>query len=848
MLSFPFDRPTVAVATAALMAPLSLVATPANKAALEKHFGEFLPASLESCATCHVRAHPKGAETLEDFPHNSFGRRLAALGEGKPLARRLEAVAGQDSDGDGVGNRDEVLAGSAPGDPDSTARPDEDRLAAWATFQERYRWRPFQPVERPEVPEAGGDWVRDPIDAFIAARHGEERLGPNPEASRGTWLRRVTLDLTGLSPTPEERAAFLADESESAHEKVVDRLLDSPTYAERWARHWMDVWRYSDWAGYRDSLRESQRHIWHWRDWIVESLDADKGYDRMAIEMLAADELFPGDREALRATGYLARNFFRDRNQWMDNVVTHTSQGFLGLTVGCAKCHDHMYDPISMRDYYAMRAIFESYHVRTDRVPGELDVMEAGLPRAYDRSLDPSTWMFERGDERRPIKDEAIPPHPPEALGGEFEVEPVDLPRYAEHPGRRPSVRKDLLAAVEQRLADADADLQRAAIEREREALRAEFEVEDLEDADKKGEPEWRAAAKKLVELQRRRGLAKAEWQLESSRAKQASAEAALGKAESKSAQSKAKKKLSDAKKQINEAEKALATAREAMEAEVTTEYEPREQESYPGKSTGRRTAFARWLVDRENPLAARVAVNHIWLRHFGRALVPTVNEFGAHGSEPTHPALLDWLAAEFMESGWSMKQLHRRIVLSATYRMASTPHEEHAAIDPDNVHYWRMPYRRMEGEIVRDNLLHVAGALDRTRGGPDIPHTEAQTSKRRSLYFRHAHEKLVEFVQIFDGPKVTECYRRDSTVQPHQALALANSRLTFDQSEALADELTSAVSDDDRAFVERAYLRILARPPKEEERRLCLEFLEDSERKNLVMVLFNHNEFLTIR
>jgi len=836
-----------------LLVPFFAVATPANKAALEKYFGDFLPASLESCATCHVRSHPNGAETLEDFPHNSFGRELASLGEEKPLTRRLETVAGQDSDGDGVGNREEVLAGSAPGDPESTARPGEDRLAAWGEFQDRYRWRPFHPVQRPDVPDAGREWARDPMDAFIAARHGEEGLGPNglepnPEASRETWLRRVTLDLTGLSPTPGERAAFLADESESAHEKVVDRLLDSPAYGERWARHWMDVWRYSDWAGYRDSLRESQRHIWHWRDWIVESLEADKGYDRMAVEMLAADELFPGDREALRATGFLARNYFRNRNQWMDNVVTHTSQGFLGLTVGCAKCHDHMYDPISMRDYYAMRAIFEPYHVRTDRVPGELDVMEAGLPRAYDRSPDASTWLFERGDERRPVKDEAIPPHPPEALGGEFEVEPVDLPRFAQNPSRRPSVREDLLAAVEKRLADAEKELRRTAIEREREALRAEFGVEDLEDAGKKGEAEWKAAAKELVELQRRRDLAKAEWRLESSRAKQSSAEAAMEKAESKSGKSKAKKKLADAKKEITEAEKALAAARKAMKAEVTTKYEPREQESYPGKSSGRRTAFARWLVDRENPLAARVAVNHIWLRHFGQALVPTVNEFGAHGSEPTHPALLDWLAAEFMESGWSMKKLHRRIVLSATYRMASTPHEANAAADPDNVHYWRMPYRRMEGEIVRDNLLHVAGTLDRTRGGPDIPHTEAQTSKRRSLYLRHAHEKLVEFVQIFDGPKVTECYRRDTTVQPHQALALANSRLTFDQSEVLADELTSAVSDDDRAFVERAYLRILARPPKEEERRLCLEFLEDSERKNLVMVLFNHNEFLTIR
>ena len=217
-------------------------------------------------------------------------------------------------------------------------------------------------------------------------------------------------DLIGLAPTPNERDAYLNDTFPDAYERMVNRLLERPEYGERWARHWMDIWRYSDWAGYKAALRDSQRHIWHWRDWIVESLNADKPYDQMIREMIAADELHPEDADKLRGTGYLARHYFANRQQWMDNVVTHTSQAFLGITLGCSKCHDHMYDDFPMKDYYAMRAIFESYNVRTDRVAGQLDIMRDGIPRAYDQSVTSKTYMFERGDERRPIRDQAIQP------------------------------------------------------------------------------------------------------------------------------------------------------------------------------------------------------------------------------------------------------------------------------------------------------------------------------------------------------------------------------------------------------------------------------------------------------
>ncbi len=273
--------------------------------------------------------------------------------------------------------------------------------------------------------------MRNPIDAFIAAEHESRGLTPRPEASRPVLLRRLYLDLTGLPPTPDELHAFLDDESADAYEKVVDRLLASPRYGERWGRHWMDVWRYSDWAGWGKQVRDSQPHIWHWRDWIVESLNRDKPYDRMIVEMLAADEASPDDLDALRATGYLARNFkLLSREKWMQDVVDHTGQAFLGVTLGCARCHDHMYDPILQKDYYQVRAIFEPHQVRIDRVPGVLDTAKDGIPRAYDAQLDAKTLLFVRGDDRNPT-GKPLAPGVPESLGGSFDVKPVTLPLAA---------------------------------------------------------------------------------------------------------------------------------------------------------------------------------------------------------------------------------------------------------------------------------------------------------------------------------------------------------------------------------------------------------------------------------
>ncbi len=879
----------------ALLGAGAACATPSNKAALERYYDKFLGKELNRCTTCHLPSAVKDPQSLDDFPHNPFGDRLRVLGEElskagkrKDIATRLALVAHEDSDGDGIDNETELLAGGNPGDAKLTPTAEQlaemrTRRAEFGKFMASYRWQPFERVLRPPIPNVkNADWVRTPVDSFIAAEHEERGLTPRPSAPKSILLRRVYLDLIGLSPTPEEQRAFEEDHASDAYEKVVDRLLADPRHGERWGRHWMDIWRYSDWAGWTDGkqVRDSQRHIWRWRDWIVESLNADRGYDRMATEMLAADELAPGDPDALRATGFLVRNYkMLSREQWMEDTVKHTAQAFLGITLGCAKCHDHRTDPISQAEYYQVRAVFEPHQIRTDRVPGELDREKDGLPRAYDIDKEAPTYFLIRGDERKPDKDRAMQPAVPRALCGDklkpaLEIVPVKLPREAASPDKREFVIKDTVTVSEQALAKTREALATAKPEqvklRELElaiadvkhaALLAELRAEQLEDQGKKDADEWKDAAKEATLKQCNVALCEARLALHTAALAQADAQRVLDElpppteAEIADPNRAQRDKAGAAAKKAAEAAQALAKAEEQAKAEPTTAFKPRPKDDYPAVSTGRRLAFAKWLTDADNPLTARVAMNHIWLRHFGRGIVATPENFGTNGARPSHPALLDWLAAEFMEGGWKMKAMHRMLVTSSTYRMASTPDEADAKADADDLDLWRMPARRMEAELVRDNLLYVCGNLDLTPGGPDIDHMQGLTSKRRSIYLRTAPEKEVEFLKIFDGPSVNECYQRHPTVMPQQSLALANSELTRAQSKLLAKRLTDETAGSDEAFVRGAFERVLARAPTAEEVKTCLGFLKANAppdaarlRENLILVLFNHNDFVSIR
>lgn len=949
----------------------------------------------------------------------------------------------------------------------------------------------FQPPIKNEIPDVSAVWIRNDIDRFIAAEH--QRLGVNAvgEASRSMLLRRVSLDLTGLPPTLSERQLFLQDDSADAFEHAVDRLLASPRYGERWARHFMDIWRYSDPSGYGKEIRDGREHLWRWRDWIVESLNDDKGYDRMIVEMLAADEVAPNDTDSLRATGFLARNWYKfNRNVWLDNIVEHSSKAFLGLTVNCARCHDHKYDPIEQVGYYRMRAIFETHDVRDEPFPNS----SGQLVRTYDKHLDRETFLFLLGNENRPDKDNPLTPGLPELLG-ELPIEPVPLPITAWYPALREDSRAAAHAAAMLQVsssATAFKSAQAAVLASERKLAAflepdtessgataatnvagasalvfaddfstfnpdqwkvesGEWTVNDGRLVQSRGEstqhrlvsmishprdfvatlrlqitggdqyrsvglgfdvegqamnavylsvsgpkvqftsqgsdgrwqypaagkaahhvqvgkdyelklavkdqllnvfidgelkvafslpatrkpgrfsiwtfsataevdqfefsllpPEMtlmpgvngsatpakpltlqdlalalqvaraaeivamthqRVAESELASLTARtavelvkHGLSEGDFDTLAVVAGRASRQLAVDKIEEQIAQNrlkiqqgqqrppidaKAKKALEDVEKQLAAQLKQLEAAKGQLE-NGSSDYPPLGP-TYPQTSSGRRLAFARWITDRKNPFAARVAVNHVWLRHFGTPLVERIFDFGLRSDRPRHAALLDWLAVRFMEENWSLKTLHKQIVMSGVYRLSSSSTEASdatLAVDPDNHSLWRMNVRRMEAEVVRDSVLHLGGSLDVTMSGPPVEHNQGQTVLRRSLYFRQDKERQMTFLSLFDGAKVNECYERKPTVSPQQALAMFNSPIASKQAQKLTEAHASLKSGD---YVGTLFRHVLCREPSRRETAECTQFLagfDDSTnaRHQLALVVLNHNDFVTIR
>ncbi len=992
----------------------------------------------------------------------------------------------------------EWIAAGAP-HPENE-KPEADPAKHWS----------FQPISRPALPAGEAP---HPVDRFIFDHHQQTGLTPAPEASRLELIRRVYFDLIGLPPETGELAALMDDSGADWYEKLVNRLLEDPRHGERWARHWMEVWRYSDWWGLGDQLRHSQKHIWHWRDWIVESLNANLGYDEMLRLMLAADELYPEDLARLRASGLLARQFVLfNRNTWMDDTVEHLGKGLLGLTMNCAKCHNHKFDPFSQEDYYAMRAIFEPYLVRLELVPGEADFEKDGIPRAFDALPDAPTYLYHRGNEANPDKSRIIPPRVPKIIAFEpLGIEPVSLPVPAYQPARRPGVPETHLSRAEKNVTSAVTDLEKAeatllaarnrlspvtqtrlsvhqpelvpagtfvdtfetldparwamiggewvhgtgSIEQkkdgpvrsrlrhlgatpldfdatvrflitggsnyrsvglafdagpesegpseqllylsvggakvqaayqengnwkypgggamhsrpllENEEYTLHLQVRDnLINASLNGQPviSWRtplprragsldlitfdapavfydfsiapldpklslresseknttpeSTAQTVAEAEDKKAMAEAgvsvaRAELESVRLRasamqapgdRSAAEAAIkagraldlaksrrnlieaGQKLKKTAADKkeaATKEVEKARQTVTRAEANLAAAVEEKEIYAPLEgalWSPTRFASsgrddrapdFPPTSTGRRSALARWITDQRNPLTARVAVNHIWLRHMGQAIVPSVFDFGRNGTPPTHPELLDWLAAELMEKNWDMKHLHRLILNSRAYRMSSSRADlANREKDPDNHGFWHRPMIRLESQAVRDSILAHAGELDLTRGGPPVPPNQQDTSKRRSLYFFHSNNDRHLFLTQFDDARVAECYQREQSVVPQQALALANSRLVLEAAPKIAARLSDpnsqtgvsvsrgAGENDDVVFVKKAFATLLAITPGEVEISASLRALEDfrklpgttpaAARTQLIWALLNHNDFVTLR
>ncbi|MFN0127028.1 MAG: DUF1549 and DUF1553 domain-containing protein, partial [Verrucomicrobiales bacterium] len=753
----------------------------------------------------------------------------------------------------------------------------------------------FRPVVRPPVPVIEGAWGQHPIDALVARQHGDHGIVAQPEAPAEVLQRRLSFDLIGLPPEGGMEESAGSRPADDWYEAEVNRLLADARHGERWARHWMDIWRYSDWWGLGDQLRNSQKHMWRWRDWMVEAINADFSYAEMIRLMLAADERHPGDPSRLRATGFLARNYFLfNRNQWMEETVEHVGKALLGLTLNCAKCHDHKYDPIDQKDYYRMRAFFEPYHVRLDMVPGGMDFERDGLPRIYDGWLDEPTWRFVRGEESRPDKSAPVQPGVPSLLVVQpLKIEPVALPPVAYEPERQPWVLEAHVAAARRAVAAAGEarSTAAAAVEpagAEVESAKAKLHVADLGVA---------AAEARAREVEARAAALRARWAEAPEAAElkvvavHADREAAAAAARHRVAEKEWEVQQSPQEKR-EEAEKALAAARESLARAEGALAEPVSAEAvlppmpgarwsatrfrnstaddpdvpFPTRSTGRRSALADWIADAQNPLTARVAVNHVWTRHMGAPLVATAFDFGRKGAKPTHPELLDWLAAEFMENGWSLKHLHRLIVTSRTYRLSSSMAggQAAAAIDPDNRHLWRRLPQRLEAETIRDAILAHAGELDTTIGGPTVPPADQETSRRRSLYFFHSNNDRNLFLTTFDGPAVKECYRREQSVVPQQALALSNSRLVQEAAHTIASRFSKpGLGDtggdvDEARFIERAWFDLLGIRPSVEEvaaSRGALERWRELEaadagvaRAHLIWSLLNHNDFVTLR
>jgi hypothetical protein len=723
-------------------------------------------------------------------------------------------------------------------------RPEDDPLEHWA----------FQKIERPDIPKV--DDISHPVDALLAAKQKDRGIIPVAAVDRKLAIRRLYLDLIGLPPTRGQL------EDNRPWEAIVDELLASPQHGERWARHWMDVWRYSDWYGLGAQLRYSQRHLWHWRDWIVESLNENAGYDSMVRAMLAGDELFPDNPDQVRATGFLARNYFLfNRTTWLDNTIEHTGKAFLGLTINCAKCHDHKYDPISAVDYYRFRAIFEPHQVRLDPLPGDADLDKNGLPRVFDDNLEAVTYVHQRGDEKKPDKETKIDPQVPEFLSAfASPIKKIKLPLPAYAPGSIKWVQEAQLEAAKKRVEKATAELAKAETTTEEAASQMDLAKLKLEAA---------RAEQKSVEATiaadqfRFANPGKSNEDLFRTAAKtQVAAVLARSKVERLGTDAKKKKAAREAKKKAEERlaqldkgkveYDSLRVTRKALEtpAHEFTDY----PSVFPDKSTGRRTMLANWIVSPENPLTARVAVNHVWMRHFGLPLVDSVFDFGRQAKEPEQLALLDLLAVEFMESGWSFRHLHRLIVTSEAWRRDSSTAKVDSRTreaDPENRFYWRMNPRRMEAQVVRDSLLHLSGELDLTMGGSSVD-PDGET-KRRSIYFNHSPEKRSLFLSTFDDADLLQCYRRSESVVPQQALALSNSELAFEAAGRIAGKW--GAEKDSSALITELFLQILGRSPDEEEIGECVAFLSNfpsgqgqRARSQLVHALLNHNDFITIR
>ncbi len=705
------------------------------------------------------------------------------------------------------------LAAGSPAIAGSAAREDPFPAA------QRAHWA-FQDVVPQGLPRGNQEsWARNAVDTFVLRELEGAGLRPAAEADRVTLLRRASLDLTGLPPTPGEAEAFLADRSPGAYERLVERLLASPHHGERWGRHWLDLARFAESSGFETDV--TRPNAWRYRDYVVAAFNADKPYDRFVQEQIAGDELWPTSAEAIVATGF-NRHYAEEGNQkdlllaraeTLNDITAVVGSTFLGLTIGCAQCHDHKFDPITQRDYYRLRAFFANAS-QDDRIP----LAPLSERREHDRRL--AIWE----ERTAPIWEE---------------MSRLLMPLRNYTPAQLLARYPDYVIEAVSKPAD-----QRSPIEAWMENLLAAKDCGTCALRPKPYlDPAFRGVARRLE------GDDKARFEELDA---QLAALAHLKPAEIPRASGMVDVGAVAPKTHVlgnglhtSPLDEVLPGFPSIFDPGPATIVKPE-----GGRSTGRRAALAKWLSSPSNPLAARVMANRVWHYHFGRGIVDTPSDFGMMGGRPTHPELLDWLAGEFVRSGWSVKHMHRLIMLSSTYRQASVPASteradlDPATADPFNKLLWKYPRRRLEGESLRDSALAVAGALNARVGGPGVfpPLPEGTPAprggwtagqvgsdhRRRSLYIFVRRNSPYPMLDALDFPDTHEpCPARDQTTTAPQALALLNGREPAAWARAFAGRVLAVAGSGRSAQVDVAYRLAYSRYPTPAEKDTAATFLD---------------------
>lgn len=730
------------------------------------------------------------------------------------------------------------------------------------TPEQRNYWAFKLPVQA-QLPQVANSSLVNPIDRFLESARSKKGLTAAPRADRRTLIRRAYLDLIGLPPTPAEVNAFLEDTSRDAWERVIDKLLASPHYGERQGRHWLDVARYADSSGFEQDY--DRPNAWRYRDYVVKSFNEDKPYNQFVKEQIAGDELESKTHDTLIATGFMragARVDFREkdnperRHEYLEDVIATVSRGVLGLTVNCARCHNHKFDPIAQKDYYALEAAIFGY-VETQvplappaeaaayaKATADIDAKVAGV-RAQIAEIEAPYREQLRADYIRKTFPENV-------------QRAVFKPEAERTPGEQ-LLATQVLTGGGVTAADLEKALTPAELARKQE-LTAAIKLLD----------EQRPAPLPIAEI-----VTDGDYRF-----------APMGKGDEAIGCPKCRippdfpgtflhtgpgKYVTPPSYFLirGDPESKGSLMQPGFVSVATIGNPPTEIPPADGRTSGRRRALAEWLGSTQNPLTARVIVNRVWHHHFGRGIVATLDNFGKMGEPPTHPELLDWLAVEFMTRGWSLKQLHRMMMTSDAYQMVSAfDHGGNLKADVDNHFLWRFRPQRLDAETIRDNILATSGGIDLTIGGPPIfPHVPddiLDTEKvkgtwknqpdgpavwRRSIYIYQRRSLPFPMFETFDHPdmNISSPQRNVSTV-PTQALTLMNNPFVVRQAELLAERVASEAPGDLSRQIDLAYQYALARPVTALERSLALETAQKQSLADVTHVLLNLNEFLYMR